>query len=125
MLHLTEKYFVLVIVSLLAWPDAQAGMSVDLQTPTTQANEQAKNIQRKKPQIEKIVQDISAKRIEVYINRLVGFGTRHSMSDTISDTAGIGAVGRQRVIKRGVGAVNVEEGMVFEDCILEIADDIA
>ena len=92
--HLTEKYFVLALVSLLAWPDAQAGMSVGLQTPLTQANEQAKNIQRKKPQIEKIVKDISAKRIEVYINKLVGFGTRHSMSDTISDTAGIGAARR-------------------------------
>ena len=36
----------------------------------------------------------SADRIEADITRLVGFGTRHTLSDTLSDTRGIGAARR-------------------------------
>jgi hypothetical protein len=45
-------------------------------------------------QIEKIVAEVSAQRIETYIRKLVGFGTRHTMSDTLSETPGIGAAKR-------------------------------
>lgn len=38
--------------------------------------------------------DVSADRIEADINRLVGFGTRHTLSETESDTRGIGAARR-------------------------------
>lgn len=51
-------------------------------------------IRTKKPQIEQIVKDISAARIDAYIRKLVSFGTRHSMSETQSDTRGIGAARR-------------------------------
>ncbi|MDH5344647.1 MAG: M28 family metallopeptidase [Gammaproteobacteria bacterium] len=38
--------------------------------------------------------DVSADRIEADIRTLVGFGTRHTLSDTASDTRGIGAARR-------------------------------
>ena len=46
------------------------------------------------PQIEKIVSEISAKNIEATIRKLVSFGTRHSLSETESETRGIGAARR-------------------------------
>ena len=49
---------------------------------------------RHQPQIDQIVKEISPVRIEAYINKLVGFRTRHTMSDTVSDTEGIGAARR-------------------------------
>ena len=41
-----------------------------------------------------LVADVSAERIEADIRKLVGFGTRHTLSDTESDTRGIGAARR-------------------------------
>lgn len=41
-----------------------------------------------------LVADVSAERIEADIVKLVGFGTRHTLSDTQSDTRGIGAARR-------------------------------
>ena len=41
-----------------------------------------------------IAADVSAERIEKDIRKLVGFGTRHTLSDTKSDTRGIGAARR-------------------------------
>ena len=41
-----------------------------------------------------IINDISAERIETDIKKLVGFGTRHTLSDTVSNTRGIGAARR-------------------------------
>lgn len=49
---------------------------------------------RHQAQIDQIVQEISPARIEGYINKLVGFRTRHTMSDTVSETEGIGAARR-------------------------------
>ncbi len=40
------------------------------------------------------VADVSADRIETDIHKLAGFGTRHTMSDTTSETRGIGAARR-------------------------------
>ncbi len=48
----------------------------------------------KQPQIEAIVKEISATRIEATIKKLAAFGTRHTMSDTVSETTGIGAARR-------------------------------
>jgi hypothetical protein len=45
-------------------------------------------------EIDAIVREISPQRIEGYVNKLVSFGTRHTMSDTGSDTRGIGAARR-------------------------------
>jgi Zn-dependent M28 family amino/carboxypeptidase len=45
-------------------------------------------------QLHDIQQQIDAKRIEQDIQKLVNFGTRHTLSDTKSDTRGIGAARR-------------------------------
>ena len=42
----------------------------------------------------KIIEDISSKRIESDIKTLVNFGTRHTLSDTLSKSRGIGAARR-------------------------------
>lgn len=44
--------------------------------------------------LHKMVTDVSTKRIEKDIRALAGFGTRHTLSDTKSDTRGIGAARR-------------------------------
>ncbi len=49
---------------------------------------------RQQAQIERIVGDISPQRIEATIRKLVSFRTRHTMSDTVSETEGIGAARR-------------------------------
>lgn len=46
------------------------------------------------PMIHGLVKDVSAARIEKDIRKLVSFGTRHTLSDTKSDTRGIGAARR-------------------------------
>jgi len=46
------------------------------------------------PRIYDIVAAVSAERIEADIRKLVSFGTRHTMSETESDTRGIGAARR-------------------------------
>ncbi|HEV7817202.1 MAG TPA: M28 family metallopeptidase [Janthinobacterium sp.] len=45
-------------------------------------------------EIDQIVREISPQRIQAYIQKLVSFETRHTMSDTVSDTRGIGAARR-------------------------------
>ena len=54
----------------------------------------APDTQRKQPQIKQILADISTQRIEAYVRKLVSFKTRHTMSDTVSETSGIGAARR-------------------------------
>lgn len=46
------------------------------------------------PVVQQILADVSAARIEQRIRTLVGFGTRHTQSETQSDTRGIGAARR-------------------------------
>ncbi|MEZ5758146.1 MAG: M28 family metallopeptidase [Emcibacteraceae bacterium] len=46
------------------------------------------------PMIHQLVSDVSATRIEHDIRKLVSFGTRHTLSDTKSETRGIGAARR-------------------------------
>ena len=46
------------------------------------------------PRIHDIVAAISAERVEADIRALAGFGTRHTLSDTTSETRGIGAARR-------------------------------
>jgi hypothetical protein len=54
----------------------------------------APDLKRQQAQINKIVAEVSPKRIEGYVAKLVSFGTRHTMSETESDTRGIGAARR-------------------------------
>jgi hypothetical protein len=46
------------------------------------------------PLIAEIVSKVSAARVEATIRKLASFGTRHSLSDTQSDTRGVGAARR-------------------------------
>lgn len=46
------------------------------------------------PLLQSIVRDVSAADLHATIAKLVGFGTRHTLSDTQSDTRGIGAARR-------------------------------
>ncbi len=54
----------------------------------------APDVSHHQRQIDQIVGQISPQRIEAIIAKLVGFKTRHTMSDTVSDTEGIGAARR-------------------------------
>jgi Zn-dependent M28 family amino/carboxypeptidase len=64
--------------------------------------------------VEKIVKEISAKNIKATIERLSSFGTRHTLSDTLSDTRGIGAARRwiksefERIAQGSGGRMTVE-----------------
>ena len=66
------------------------------------------------PQIQKIVSEVSASNIETIIKKLVGFGTRHTLSETESDTRGIGAARRwiksefERYSREAGGRLQVE-----------------
>ncbi|MBO9559826.1 MAG: peptidase M28, partial [Caulobacter sp.] len=46
------------------------------------------------PVLKTIATDVDAKALEATIRSLIGFGTRHTLSDTTSDTRGIGAARR-------------------------------
>jgi hypothetical protein len=45
-------------------------------------------------EIASMIKEISADSIKSYIQKMVSFGTRHSLSDTLSATTGIGAARR-------------------------------
>ena len=71
------------------------------------------------PTIYKIVDDISAERLEADIRKLVSFGTRHTLSDTVSNTRGIGAARRwikaeyEKISKECGGCLEVYEQRTF------------
>src|SRR3954464_12997052 len=68
---------------------------------------------KENPQIAAVLSEISAKNIEATIRKLVSFGTRHTLSDTQSDTRGIGAArggiqwGFERYSKENGGRLEV------------------
>ena len=49
---------------------------------------------RRDPRVEAIVQRIEPAALQATVAKLVGFGTRHTLSDTKSETRGIGAARR-------------------------------
>ena len=59
-----------------------------------------------------IVAAVSTARVEADIRRLAGFGTRHTLSDTLSDTRGIGAA--RRWIKAEFDAISAACGGCLE-----------
>ncbi len=59
------------------------------------------------PRILEIVESSSPERIEADIRKLAGFGTRNTMSDTLSDSRGIGAARRW---------IKAEFDRISEDC---------
>ena len=62
--------------------------------------------------IDQIIRSVSAERIEADIRTLVGFGTRHTLSDTLSDTRGIGAA--RRWVKREFEVISAACGGCLE-----------
>ena len=52
------------------------------------------NFSQHDPRIYEIIAEVSEEKIEEDITQLVGFGTRHTLSDTLSETRGIGAARR-------------------------------
>lgn len=75
---------------------------------------------RRDPQVEAILADISAERIGATIRSLVGFGTRHTLSDPDDATRGIGAA--RRWIKGEFDKIAQESGgrlIVEEDSFLQ------
>ena len=73
----------------------------------------------KNPTVEKIVSEISQANMKMIDQKLVSFGTRHTLSDTLSEIRGIGAARRwiksefEKYAKQSNGRMNVEfqEGM--------------
>lgn len=66
----------------------------DARTAGRQARSENKAGAAPNPQIQKIVREISSSNIEAIIRKLVSFHTRHTLSETESDTRGIGAARR-------------------------------
>lgn len=64
-----------------------AGLSAQESPPAAPMIEQS-------DRIDALMREVSPERMEGYLQRLVGFGTRHTMSDTLSPTRGIGAARR-------------------------------
>lgn len=62
--------------------------------------------------IDSLIEAVSAQRIERDIRRLAGFGTRHTLSDTLSDTRGIGAA--RRWIKAELDSISAACGGCLE-----------
>ncbi len=66
------------------------------------------------PAIARLVGEVSAQNLEADVRRLVGFGTRHTLSDTQGPTRGIGAARRwvrgefEKYSKTGGGRLKVE-----------------
>jgi hypothetical protein len=79
MMHPTLKYSAVAAMLLAATCAAQAADP---------------DINKRQADIDAIVREISPKRMHDYVEKLVSFGTRHTMSDTKSDTRGIGAARR-------------------------------
>ena len=87
-----------------------AASSLAAAAAATTTTESGPNTTARQAQISAIVGEISPKRIEAYVNKLVSFGTRHTLSDTESDTRGIGAARRWikgELERCGAGKLNV------------------
>lgn len=101
----TVLFFLLLsLLSSIANAQMRSRQAAQISNPTGRLN----------PQIQKIVREISAANIEAIIRKLVSFGTRHSLSETDSDTRGIGAARRwikaelERYSKESGGRLKVE-----------------
>ncbi|NGP75270.1 M28 family peptidase [Balneolaceae bacterium YR4-1] len=70
-----NRYFSLLLIFLISYSAKAQDLNID-------------------PEMYNIIEAVSADRIESDIRTLAGFGTRHTMSDTVSNTRGIGAARR-------------------------------
>ena len=84
------------------------------------------------PRMYDIIEAVSAERIEADITKLVSFGTRHTLSDTVSTTRGIGAARRwikqefQKISANCSGCLEVSylRNMVKGDPETRIREDV-
>ena len=99
-------------ILLLLGAGAQAAPLTDAALPARQAD------------VDAIVREISPQRIHAYVEKLVSFGTRHTMSETESDTRGIGAARRwikSELERCGAGKLDVQ----FQGHIHPVANRIS
>jgi len=99
-------------ILLLAGAGAQAAPLADANLPARQAD------------IDAIVRETSPQRIHAYVEKLVSFGTRHTMSETESGTRGIGAARRwikAELERCGAGRLDVQ----FQSHIHPVANRIS
>ncbi len=105
-----KKIFLL----LLVLPLLHSLSEPNAQNKTQKAPAKNKTAAKLNPQIQKIISEISASNIEATIKKLVSFHTRHSLSETESDTRGIGAARRwiksefERYSREAGGRLQVE-----------------
>ena len=88
-------------VLLLAGASACAGAAPNADAP----------LPARQGDIDAIVREISPQRIQAYVDKLVSFGTRHTMSETESNTRGIGAARRwikAELERCGAGRLDVQ-----------------
>lgn len=71
--------------------------------------------------IQSLVQDVSADRLKTDVTKLVSFGTRHTLSETKSDTRGIGAA--RRWIKAEFERISKDCGGCLE--VITVSDTIS
>ncbi|MFS2016211.1 M28 family peptidase [Massilia sp. CT11-108] len=86
-------------ILLLLGAGANAAPLADATLPARQAD------------VDAIVREISPQRIHAYVEKLVSFGTRHTMSETASNTRGIGAARRwikAELERCGAGKLDVQ-----------------
>ena len=99
-------------ILLLLGAGAQAAPLADASLPARQAD------------VDAIVREISPQRIHAYVEKLVSFGTRHTMSETASDTRGIGAARRwikAELERCGAGKLDVQ----FQSHVHPVANRIS
>lgn len=80
----------------------------------------AQNPPASDPRIHAIVAAVSADRIRETVTRLVGFGTRHTLSDTVSQARGIGAA--RRWVKAEFERISTDCGGCLE--VLYVGDTV-
>jgi hypothetical protein len=99
-------------ILLLLGAGAQAAPLADATLPARQAD------------VDAIVREISPQRIHAYVEKLVSFGTRHTMSETESSTRGIGAARRwikAELERCGAGKLDVQ----FQSHVHPVANRIS
>lgn len=105
-------------LSLVALPLLGLLLSQGILSPSQAQQAQITN--RQHPQIQKIMGEISAQRIEASMRKLVGFGTRHTLSSQEDPVRGIGAA--RRWIREELERVRQDSGgrlVVEEDAFLQ------
>jgi hypothetical protein len=101
-----------VLPILLLGAGAQAAPLTDANLPARQAD------------VDAILREISPQRIHAYVDKLVSFGTRHTMSETESSTRGIGAARRwikAELERCGAGRLDVQ----FQSHVHPVANRIS